>query len=224
MSPSLPLPSRRPILDGGRWFLTAAFFTFCYCLLTWRALLLNDLAPYLSDRRAIALLVGAGIFWLAIGQLERAGRLTLVRAASWIVLGTIVVMVARLAVNWWKPEATLTVGYSLRWTLAWAAYFGLWLMGVAAFRRQASTAAAAPTCLDGGTSEAAEKEQVGWLLDVIVAEFEGTSAQDRTRLAHRLVQRAGAYETAELGAEADAYNARVRLAYRVAARLEENRR
>ena len=33
-------------------------------------------------------------FWLSLGQIEKAGRLTLARIASWIVLGTIVVMVA----------------------------------------------------------------------------------------------------------------------------------
>lgn len=203
-------------IDSGRLFLTGAFFAFCYCLLTWRAHLLNEAAPLFSNRRAIALLVGSGVFWLALGQLERAGRLTLVRMASWIVLGTIIVMVARLAVNWWKPDVSLTVTYSLRWSLAWAAYFGLWLMGAATFRVRSAVAASAPV---ERVARQAEWEEIDWLVDALVPELELASGEERARLADRLIRKAGTYELADEAGENAAYNARLRLVYRIAARI-----
>ncbi|UUR07557.1 hypothetical protein [Sphingomonas glaciei] len=211
MSQALLLNPPRPVADFGRLFLAVAFFAFCYCLLTWRALLLSEAAPLISDRRAIALLVGASAFWLALGHLGKPGRLTLVRTASWIVLGTIVVMVARLAVNWWKPDAVLTLSYSLRWSLAWAGYFGLWLMGAATFRKRA--AAAVPAARD------AEWEHIEWVIESLMSELEVASHEDRARLADRLIIKAGTYEMADEIGLAAAHNARLRLAYRIAARL-----
>ena len=184
-------------MDHGRLFLSAAFFAFCYCLLTWRAHLLTEAAPLFSDRRALALLVGAWMFWLALGQLQGPGRLTLVRTASWVVLGTIVVMVARLAVNWWKPDAVLTVTYSLRWSLAWAAYFGLWLMGAATFRLRSAVAGVAAPTAAGRAERMAEWEQVDWLVDALGAELEDASGEDRARFADRLIRKAGTYELAD---------------------------
>jgi hypothetical protein len=219
MSHALAVTVRRPAFDVGRLFLAAAFFAFCYCLLTWRALLLNEAAPLFSDRRALALLVGAGVFWKALGQLEKPGRLTLVRMASWIVLGTIIVMVARLAVNWWKPDAPLTVTYSLRWSLAWAGYFGLWLMGAATFRVRAAVAGSTAHTAVVPEARSAEWEHVDWVVECLASELEGASAEDRASLAELLVRNAGTYELADEGGEAAAHNARLRLAYRVAARI-----
>lgn len=219
MSHALALRPSRPATDHGRLFLSAAFFAFCYCLLTWRAHLLTETAPLFSDRRAIALLVGAGVFWLALGQLQGPGRLTLVRIASWVVLGTIVVMVARLAVNWWKPDAVLTVTYSLRWSLAWAAYFGLWLMGAATFRMRSAVAGAPASNAADRAQRVAEWEQVDWLIDALGAEFEDASGEDRARFADRLIRKAGTYELADDGGANAAYNARLRLVYRIAARI-----
>ncbi|WP_426265810.1 hypothetical protein [Sphingomonas sp. LHG3443-2] len=219
MSQVLASKPPRPAIDSGRLFLTAAFFAFCYCLLTWRALLLNEAAPLFSDRRALALLVGAGVFWKALGQLEKPGRLPLVRTASWIVLGTIIVMVARLAVNWWKPEALLTVSYSLRWSLAWAAYFGLWLMGAATFRARTAVAGSTVAVAAVPVARSAEWDQIDWVVECLASEFEGASPTDRASLAERLVRNAGTYELADEGGEAAAHNARLRLAYRIAARL-----
>ena len=219
MSQALASKPPRPATDVGRLFLAAAFFAFCYCLLTGRALLLNEAAPLFSDRRALALLVGAGVFWLAIGQIEKAGRLTLVRMASWIVLGTIIVMVARLAVNWWKPDALFTVSYSLRWSLAWAAYFGLWLMGAATFRVRTAVAGSTVAAAAVPMARSAEWDQVEWVVECLAGELEGASPMDRASLAERLVRNAGTYELADEGGEAAAHNARLRLAHRVAARL-----
>lgn len=219
MPHSASLPSSRPAEDLGRLFLTTAFFAFCYCLLTWRAMLLTEAAPLFSERRAIALLVGAAVFWMALGQLEKPGRMTLARTASWIVLGTIVVMVARLFVDWWKPDALLTVTYSLRWSLAWAAYFGLWLMGAAAFRRRAVVASSLSAARPAVPIASIEGEQVDWIADALAEELEGASAENRSQLAQRLICRAGAYELVEEGGQAASHNARVRLAYRIAARL-----
>ncbi|WP_338501606.1 hypothetical protein V6R86_01990 [Sphingomonas kaistensis] len=220
MSHALASRPARPAMDGGRLFLSATFFAFCYCLLTWRAHLLTETAPLFSDRRAIALLVGAGVFWLALGQLQGPGRLTLVRTASWVVLGTIVVMVARLAVNWWKPDAVLTVAYSLRWSLAWAAYFGFWLMGAATFRKRSAAVAsvAAPTAA-ARAERVAEWEQVDWLVDAVGAEFADASGEDRARFADRLIRKAGTFELADDDGANAAYNARLRLVYRIAARI-----
>lgn len=215
--------SPRPVTDVGRLALTGAFFAFCYCLLTWRAHLLSDAAPLFSERRALALLVGAGVFWLSLGQIEKAGRLTLARIASWIVLGTIVVMVARLAVTWWKPDDGLTVTYSLRWSLAWAAYFGLWLMGAATFSKRAGLAESMAPATPAAAASSTEWEHVDWVVACLTSEIEGASAADRARLADKLICDAGTFEMVDENGDAAAHNARLRLAYRIAARLTAER-
>ena len=221
MSPSLALPPSRPRPDNGRLFLTAAFFAFCYCLLTWRAQLLTDAAPLFSERRAIALLVGAGVFWLALGQLERPGRLTLTRTASWIVLGTVIVMIARLAVDRWHPDVLLTPSYSLVWSLAWAAYFGMWLIGAVLFRARSAavTATAALPAISAPMRDVAEWDQIEWLVDALAPELEQASGDDRARLAERLIRTAGTYELVDESGVNAAHNARLRLATRLAARI-----
>jgi len=221
MSHSRTLPASRTGSDAGRLFLTVAFFAFCYCLLTWRAVLLNETAPLFSDRRAIALLVGAGMFWMALGHLEKPGRMTLARTGCWIILGTIVVMVTRLAVNWWKPDDLLTVTYSLRWSLAWAAYFGLWVMGAATFRLRAPVAAASVASVAEVEESRAEPDQIDWMVEALASEWQGAPIKDRVMLAERLIRRAGTYEMADQWGDAAVHNARVKLAYRIAARLVE---
>ena len=191
-----------------RLALAAAFLLFCYVLLTWRASLLDAGAPLLSERRFLALLVGSGVFWIALRQLDRARRVTLARVASWIVGGTIVVLAARLAVDWWRPDARLTPSYGLRWSLAWGGYFGLWLTGALALRR--------PRPVPGAPGSA----DAAWVVAALRSELASASAQDRIEAADWLVAAAGQFERVEDGDPlAAAHNARLRLARDVAARL-----
>ena len=171
---------RQPVL------LALLFFAFCYALLTWRSMMLTDAAELFSLRRMLILAVGGGVFWLAVTSLGRAARLTLARVASWIVGGTLVVLVARLLFDALLPADWITGSYALRWTLAWSGYFGLWLMGTLAFRRWDSAAQPVPAA---GVASAADDDEVEWLIDALLPELEGLEERDRRTIAERLIRR-----------------------------------
>ena len=65
----------------------------------------------------------------------------------------------------------------------------------------------------------AEWEEIDWLVDALVPELELASGEERARLADRLIRKAGTYELADDAGENAAYNARLRLVYRIAARI-----
>ena len=58
-----------------------------------------------------------------------------------------------------------------------------------------------------------------WVVEALASELDGASREDRARLADRLISKAGTYELADEGGLAAAHNARLQLAYLVAARL-----
>lgn len=204
-----------------RTLLAAMFLLFCYVLLTWRATLLTDTAPLLSQRRTLAILAGAGAFWFALKQMEEQERLSLTRAVSWIVAGTILVLLTRLVAEQVVTAAPVDFSYDLRWSLAWGGYFGTWLMGAWAFRRhatnEASSSAGQPTIARAREIPRVSQAEVDWLLEALTPELLGHDHGDRETLADRLLASAGRYELAD---DADPlairHNARVRLAQRLA--------
>lgn len=221
------LPHGRINPASSRFWLTALFLLFCYILLSWRAVLLSDAAPIISERRILVLLLGAALFWFALERLDSHRRITLARTASWIVGGTAVILSARVAVDWMMPAAPLTLSYQLRWSLAWGGYFGLWVMGAITFRRrqarraaveQSTALAQAPTMPQQAASSL---DELNWLLDVLSLELLDLAPTARSELAERVLAKAGRYEVADdlepLSAD---HNRRVRLARRLASRLQ----
>lgn len=204
-----------------RALVAALFLFFCYILLTWRATLLTEAAPLLSARRSLAVLAGAAAFWFALRHMEERERLSLVGTASWIVAGTILVLLTRLAAEHVVTAAPVDFSYDLRWSLAWGGYFGMWLMGAWAFRRhatnEASSSAGQPTIARAREIPRVSQAELDWLLEALTPELLSHDHGDRAKLADRLLASAGRYELAD---DADPlairHNARVRLAQRLA--------
>ena len=216
-------PSGRLNPLSGRLALSAMFLAFCYTLLSWRAVLLSDAAPIVSERRMLALLVGTAVFWLILKRLDSNERVTLARAASWIVAGTALVLMARVLLGWLMPALPLTLTYEVRWSLAWGAYFGLWVMGAITFRRRQARHVAvsqAGSIAEVSPAPRSRPEDVAWLVDALSLELASLTPAMRDRMADRLLAKAGRYELAD---ERDPWsadhNARVQLASRMAERI-----
>lgn len=216
-------PSGRLNPLSGRLALSDMFLAFCYTLLSWRAVLLSDAAPIVSERRMLALLVGTAVFWLILKRLDSNERVTLARTASWIVAGTALVLMARVLLGWLMPALPLTLTYEVRWSLAWGAYFGLWVMGAITFRRRQARHVAvsqAGSIAEVSPAPRSRPEDVAWLVDALSLELASLTPAMRDRMADRLLAKAGRYELAE---ERDPWsadhNARVQLASRIAERI-----
>lgn len=220
------LPQGRFSNMSSRLGLSAMFLIFCYILLSWRAVLLSDAAPIFSERRILALLVGAVFFWLTLKRLDTNGRVTLARAASWIVAGTVLVLSARVLFGWLVPAAPLTLSYDVRWSLARGAYFGLWVMGAITFRRgparyravnQADTIAEAPRARPASH---ALPDDLEWVVEALSPELASLVPTARDQLAECLLAKAGRYELAdERDPWSAAHNRRLQLASRIADRI-----
>lgn len=220
------LPQGRFSNMSSRLGLSAMFLIFCYTLLSWRAVLLSDAAPIISERRFFALLVGAGFFWLTLKRLDTNERITLARAASWIVAATALVLSARVLLGWLMPAVPLTLSYEVRWSLAWGAYFGLWVMGAITFRRrparhlaanQADTIAEATRARPASHALADDLE---WMVEAMSPELASLEPTARDQLAERLLAKAGRYELAdERDPWSAAHNRRLQLATRIADRI-----
>ena len=219
------LPQGRFNPVSSRLGLAALFLLFCYILLSWRAVLLTDAAPILSERRILVLLVGAGLFWSVLERLDSAQRVTLARTASWIVGATALVLTARVAVDWWMPAAELTLNYQLRWSLAWGAYFGLWVMGAITFRQRRARVAGAHTAEAFQAPAVARPAEtatadLAWLMDALAPELHRLEPAARSQLADRLLDSAGHYEVADpLEANDLDHYRRLKIARRLADRL-----
>ena len=125
---------------SSRSLLAVAFLAFTYALLSWRALLLKDVAEIFSERRLLTVIVGAGIFWLVLRETESSSRMSLARATSWIVAGTALVLSAKLIIHTFSPSDPLLVNDHVLLSLVWGGYFGLWIMGAIAFRDSRASA------------------------------------------------------------------------------------
>lgn len=110
--------------------LILAFGAFSYVLLsTWGALVAENLAVVLSERRLVACLVGAGLFWLAVSRLRQRNDVSLSKLIAIIVGAGLVILAVRLGLDQLSPHP-VTADHSIRWSLAWSGYFGIWLLAV----------------------------------------------------------------------------------------------
>lgn len=108
--------------------LTLAFGLFSYVLLSiWGFLIVGDPGVALSARRLVACAIGAGIFWVTLGQLKRKRRVDLGTLVASIVIAGLTILAVRLGLD--QLSATpIEPERSVRWSLAWSGYFGIWLL------------------------------------------------------------------------------------------------
>jgi hypothetical protein len=179
------------------------FLIFCYVFLSWRAVMLNDAVRIISEHRILFLLVGAGIFWLVLKRLDSTERISLARTGSWIVAATALVLLARIVLGWLMPAVPLTFSYDVRWSLAWGAYFSLWVMGAITFRRRQARQVAADQAgtiaeeRRGATTCRVVPDEFEWLVDALSPELASLDPATRNQLAERLLAKSGRYELAD---------------------------
>ena len=114
------------------------FGLFSYVLLsTWGALVAESLKVILSQERLVSCAAGAGIFWFAIRRLKQRREVSLSSLLGVIVGAGLIILAVRLGLNYISPNP-VTVERSVRWSLAWSGYFGIWLLAVV------------PPCAPGG--------------------------------------------------------------------------
>jgi len=126
---SKPSPIDRDLL------LAFLFWAFSYALLSvWGAIVAGDWSVVLSERRVALVTLGASAYWLVLKRLRRDGDVSLRTAAGWIVAGGVTLLLARIGLDelFNHPVA---VDKSVRWSLAWSGYFGIWVIGSIAHGR-----------------------------------------------------------------------------------------
>jgi len=110
--------------------LILAFGVFSYVLLsTWGALVAHNIAVVLSERRLVACLVGVGLFWLATSRLKERRDVSLSKLVAIIVGAGLTILAVRLGLDRLSPHP-INAEHSIRWSLAWSGYFGIWLLAV----------------------------------------------------------------------------------------------
>ena len=141
---------RLPVLDRGTAW-TLAFWLFTYGVLSVRGRLLpTGPLDWLSAKRLFAISVGGLIFWLALraqdrlAEESRTARVAIALVAS--ILGSGVLLVARVGVQGSVDFDTASIADELRWLLLWNGYFIGWLgfYVVASQPRPARTPGTAP--------------------------------------------------------------------------------
>lgn len=208
--------------------LVGLFWVFSYAVLSIRgAIYADDWLAFFSGERALAVTAGAGAYWLVLKQLDAGARVTLRAAVVWIAVATLAIMLIRLVIDDIFVDAPDPLGANVRWSLAWSGYFGLWVMGAIAFRRdwarackvavQQPAAAVIPAAIV--RPQAANLDNLELVLAAIVAEAATLRAADRAELADRVLK-LGGYELAgDRDEYAAIHNERVRFALRLSARI-----
>ena len=108
--------------------LIAAFGLFSYVLLSlWGYLVARDLGVVISPRRLVVCSIGAGIFWLALSRLKRQRRVDLGTLLASIVIAGLAILMVRLGLDQ-LSASPIEPEHSVRWSLAWSGYFGIWLL------------------------------------------------------------------------------------------------
>lgn len=236
----------RPLGEMDMLRMAAIFWLFSYAIQSfWVKLIVEDAFAFLSWRRSIAVTAGALIYWVVLRRI--VGSDTDGRSTRWAILASIVpaavgVLAVRMIVDALFFERPLPQSINLQWVLVWTGYFGLWVSGALAFKLQRGfplaaprrgslatarpAAAPAPSSVTGRAAAPAPApdDAWDWVVDVLAEEAAALADGDRKALADRLVDRAG-YSLADPGdGSAAAHNARVDLAYRIAARLDAGSR
>ena len=106
------------------------FAVFSYVLLSaWGALVAENLVVLFSERRLVACAIGAGLFWCSVAFLKRRGRPNLTTEVGVILAAGLTILAVRLGLDQLSPDP-VDPQHSIRWSLAWSGYFGIWLMAV----------------------------------------------------------------------------------------------
>ena len=110
------------------------------------------------------------------------------------------------------------MGVNLLYSLSWAAYFGLWVMGSLAFAPPAAPTVAVVQPIPAAVIETpAKRDDLEALIVALLEEAAALRPADRKSLAERVLA-AGGYESADADPRD---NERARLAVRIAARLAD---
>lgn len=223
--------SHRPlsIRDPGRLLLLSGlFWLFTYVLLSIRAAIIPEAVPALfSPQRLLAVTAGATIFYAAARHLVNAqAKPSLTTIFGTFAISIAAALIIRLGLDQVVSEVA-SVSYSARWTLVWAGYFGIWLMGTLAYfdssaAKPATHKMAAATVLSAATQPSNQADELAWewLVDVLAAELAENGSSHPGAVAARLVAKAG-YELADsIDGSAHVSNARVHLAHSIASRIQ----
>lgn len=135
--------------------LIVAFGLFSYFLLSiWGYLVARDPSVALSPRRLVVCAIGAGIFWLTLTRLRRRPNVDLGALLASIVVAGLTILLVRLGIDQ-LSTSPIEPEHSVRWSLAWSGYFGIWLLA-AVPPGPPSAYRAGRTATDGrpGTTEA----------------------------------------------------------------------
>ena len=225
LAPHMPVPSapqfkRIPAL-------TASFWLFSYSLLALRKILdTDDWSVALSAQRVIAVSVGAFAYWLVLKQIEAGLRIRLRTVIGWILVATLAMLILRIGLSNLLADGSVPLSRSMRWTLTWGAYFGLWVIGAIAFApaRAAGAVPARPILspVSAATAKpstpAATADDLVLVINAIADEVAELDSVDRMELAGRVL-RLGGYEVAGDDSWARSQTARARFAAGLAARL-----
>lgn len=108
--------------------LVIAFGLFSYVLLSlWGYLVAQDVGVILSPRRLVSCAIGAGIFWVTLSRLRQQRRVELGTVVGSIVIAGLTILAARLGIDQ-LSASPIEPEHSVRWSLAWSGYFGIWLL------------------------------------------------------------------------------------------------
>ncbi len=136
------------------------------------------------------------------------------------------ILSARVMLHWIAPAVHQSLGYDLRWSLAWGGYFGMWVMGAITFRRRQVSrtairhAAVAITAPRLPFTAAPHVDDIAWLAEMLAIETATLARDARGDLARRIVDQAGRYQLAdERDSLSAAHNRRLEMAERMAERL-----
>ena len=138
----LALQSPRPLTPESRGQsglrLSLLFWAFTYALFTYRAnLRYGDAYEMISAIRLVSTMVGAGLYWWVLSRLidgagDRPGKPLAILAT--ILRPSIVVLLARLLLDWLGAANPNGIPGDIRFVLVWSGYFGLWVSASFALR------------------------------------------------------------------------------------------
>lgn len=160
--------------------LAAAFALFVFVVTSFRAAIDPDgPVDVFSDKRIVATLLGAGIYWLTLRMISErihAPIGEIVRAVLKIVIiGSASLLVVRAAMDMMASVSfDVSIARNVRWLLLWLGYFASWVAGFVAhayyLRLRAPTVAAVPDTDRGAVLPVVE--QPGYeCVDPLMAEF-----------------------------------------------------
>lgn len=209
--------------------LSGLFWIFTYVLLSIRAGLIPEAVPVLvTPQRLVAITAGATIFFAAARHLLKTKAQPCVTTTiGTFAVSVVAAVIIRLGLDQMALEQAPSVSYSVRWTLVWAGYFGVWLIGTLAYFDSAPTvirietkalAKTIPTA-DPDSTSTADELAWGWLVDVLAGELAQSSPANRLAIATRLIAAAGYEESDPLDTSAQTRNVRAKLAQSIASRI-----